>query len=67
MQQAISHDSETPAEGKQVITACALIHHDFEGMKKVFYRNVQEQKSFFRTFLSFLAAISNLAKTLLKD
>ncbi len=28
MQNKISHDSETPAHGKQVITACALIHHN---------------------------------------
>lgn len=32
----VSHDSETPANGKQVITACAFIHHDFGGVKKVF-------------------------------
>jgi len=33
---ATSHDSETPAKGQQVITACALIHHDFDGITKVF-------------------------------
>jgi len=32
----ISHDSETPAPGKQVITACAFIHHNFSGTEKVF-------------------------------
>lgn len=32
----ISHDSETAAHGQQVITACALIHHDFDGVTKVF-------------------------------
>lgn len=32
----ISHDSETPAEGKQVITACAFIHQKFNGVEKVF-------------------------------
>jgi 8-oxo-dGTP diphosphatase len=32
----ISHDSETPAHGQQVITACAFIHHNFNGVPKVF-------------------------------
>ena len=32
----ISHDSETPAHGQQVITACAFIWHDFDGIKKAF-------------------------------
>lgn len=32
----IAHDSETLASGQQVITACALIHHDFGGVTKVF-------------------------------
>lgn len=32
----ISHDSETPADGQQVFTACAFIWHDFDGVKKVF-------------------------------
>ena len=32
----VSHDSETLAEGKQVITACALIHYNFGGIEKVF-------------------------------
>lgn len=31
-----SHDSETPAQGLQVITVCAFIHHDFDGIQKVF-------------------------------
>lgn len=30
------HDSEIPAHGQQVITACAFIHHDFDGVTKVF-------------------------------
>ena len=30
------HDSETPAQGQQVITACAFIHKSFEGTEKVF-------------------------------
>lgn len=32
----ISHDSETPAHGQQVITACAFIHRDFGEVTKVF-------------------------------
>ena len=36
MSSNISHDSETPAYGQQVITACAFIHHDFDGVIKVF-------------------------------
>lgn len=31
------HDSETPAHGQQVITACAFIHHDFDGVEKLFW------------------------------
>lgn len=30
------HDSEVPAQGQQVITACAFIHHNFNGVEKVF-------------------------------
>ena len=32
----VSHDSETPAHGQQVISACAFIHHEFDGVRKVF-------------------------------
>ncbi len=32
----VSHDSETPAPGQQVITACAFIHASFDGEEKVF-------------------------------
>jgi 8-oxo-dGTP diphosphatase len=31
----VIHDSETPARGQQVHSACAFIHHDFEGVTKV--------------------------------
>jgi len=31
-----AHDSETAAHGQQVITACAFIHHKFDGIEKVF-------------------------------
>ena len=43
----VSHDSETPAEGKQVITACAFIHHKFDGIKKVFLLRRAATKKFF--------------------
>ena len=42
----VSHDSETLAEGQQVITACALIHHDFDGVKKVFLPRRAATKKF---------------------
>lgn len=31
-----SHDSETPAQGQQVISACAFIHRKIDGIEKVF-------------------------------
>lgn len=42
----IFHDSETPAEGRQVFTACAFIWHDFDGVKKVFLPKRAETKKF---------------------
>lgn len=42
----ISHDSETPAHGRQVITACALIHHSFDGVTKVFLAKRADTKKF---------------------
>ena len=42
----ISHDSETAAQGQQVITACALIHHDFDGVTKVFLPKRADTKKF---------------------
>ncbi len=41
-----SHDSETPAQGQQVITACALICHDFDGVTKVFLPKRADTKRF---------------------
>ena len=41
-----SHDSETPAEGQQVITACAFIHQEFDGVEKVFLPKRAETKKF---------------------
>lgn len=32
----VIHDSERPAHGQQVVTACAFIHHAFDGVEKVF-------------------------------
>lgn len=42
----ISHDSETAAHGQQVISACALIHHDFDGVTKVFLPRRADTKKF---------------------
>lgn len=43
----ITHDSETPAVGKQVIVACAFIHHNFDGIEKVFLAQRAMTKKFF--------------------
>jgi 8-oxo-dGTP pyrophosphatase MutT (NUDIX family) len=42
----VSHDSETPANGQQVITAVAFIHHDFDGVTKVFMPKRAATKKF---------------------
>lgn len=42
----ISHDSETAAHGQQVITACALIHTNFDGVEKVFLPKRAATKKF---------------------
>lgn len=42
----VTHDSETPAHGKQVITACAFIWHEFDGIKKVFLPRRASTKKF---------------------
>jgi 8-oxo-dGTP diphosphatase len=42
----ISHDSETPAHGQQVITACAIIHHNFDGVTKIFLPKRADTKKF---------------------
>lgn len=42
----ISHDSETPAQNQQVITACAFIHHEFDGVEKVFLPKRAATKKF---------------------
>ena len=42
----VSHDSETPAYGQQVITACAFIHRTIEGTEKVFLPKRADTKKF---------------------
>lgn len=43
----VSHDSETPAHGQQVFTASAFIHHNFDGIAKVFLPRRALTKKFF--------------------
>src|SRR3989344_250623 len=43
----VSHDSETPAHGQQVITATAFIHHRSDGVTKVFLPMRAASKKFF--------------------
>lgn len=40
------HDSETPAQGQQVHSACAFIHHEFDGVTKVFLPKRADTKRF---------------------
>lgn len=42
----VSHDSETPAVGQQVITAVALIHRQREGVREVFMPKRAATKKF---------------------
>lgn len=42
----VSHDSETPANGQQVITACAFIHRNIDGVEKVFLPKRADTKKF---------------------
>jgi 8-oxo-dGTP diphosphatase len=42
----VSHDSETPAQGQQVITACAFIHQTIDGITKVFLPKRADTKKF---------------------
>jgi len=42
----VSHDSETPAHGQQVITACAFIHKNIDGVEKVFLPKRAATKKF---------------------
>lgn len=43
----VSHDSETPAHGQQVFSVCAFIHHDFDGVKKLFVPKRAATKKFY--------------------
>lgn len=47
MEHKISHDSETPAHGQQVITANAFIHTTIDGVHKVFLAKRAPTKKFF--------------------
>lgn len=40
------HDSATPTPGQQVITACAFIHQEFNGVPKVFMAKRADTKKF---------------------
>jgi 8-oxo-dGTP diphosphatase len=42
----VAHDSETLAQGQQVITACAFILHNFDGVEKVFLPKRADTKKF---------------------
>lgn len=42
----ISHDSEVPAHGQQVITACAFIHRKVNGVEKLFMPKRAATKKF---------------------
>lgn len=42
----VQHDSETPAQGQQVISACAVIWHEFDGVKKAFLPKRADTKKF---------------------
>jgi len=42
----IFHDSEIAAQGQQVITACAFIHADFDGVEKLFLPKRAATKKF---------------------
>ena len=44
--QKTSHDSETLAEGQQVITACAFLHRNIDGRDEVFLAKRADTKKF---------------------
>lgn len=46
MSDKIIHDSEVPAQGQQVITVAAFIHHTFDGVEKVFMPRRAATKKF---------------------
>lgn len=42
----LSEDSATPAHGQQVISVCAFVHHNFNGITKVFLPKRADTKKF---------------------
>lgn len=46
METKTAHDSETAAHGQQVITACALLHKEFDGVTKIFLPKRADTKKF---------------------
>jgi 8-oxo-dGTP diphosphatase len=42
----VQHDSEVLAAGQQVISACAFIHHNFDGVPKLFMAKRANTKKF---------------------
>lgn len=46
MDKLISHDSETPAPGLQVVTVDAFLHHQFTGVEKLFLAKRAPTKKF---------------------
>lgn len=43
---SVTHDSETPAKGQQVITAVAVIHQKIDGVEKIFLPKRAKTKKF---------------------
>lgn len=42
----VSHDSETPAHGQQIFSVCAFVHHNFDGVNKLFLPRRAKTKKF---------------------
>lgn len=61
-----SHDSETPAHGRQVITACAFIHRKIDGVEKVFLPKRAATKKFLPNVYELPGGHIDYAKTLLR-
>jgi hypothetical protein len=43
----VSHDSETPAHGQQIFSVCAFVHHNFDGVNKLFLPRRAKTKKFY--------------------
>lgn len=61
-----SHDSETPAVGQQVISACALIWHEFDGVKKVFLPKRAATKKFLPSVFELPGGHVNFAEDIIE-